>query len=57
MKHFPFKSKGFWGSVFVIVAAAYQLITGDYETAAALFGIGLSLLGIRHKLEYVRKGR
>ena len=51
MPSFPWGSKGFWGAVIVIVAALYKFFEGDVSTAATLFGIGLSLLGIRHALE------
>jgi len=39
------------GRVIVIAAALYLAFIGKYEEAAALFGVGLSLIGIRHKLE------
>jgi len=52
MGDFPYKSKGFWGAIVVIISALYLLATEDYEQGIALLGIGLGLLGIRHKLEY-----
>jgi len=51
MGNFPWESKGFWGALIVLAAAAYRLSTGDVVGAASLFGIGLSLLGIRHAYE------
>jgi len=48
---FPFKSKGFWGGVIVIAAAIYYVYLQQFQEAIKLFGIGLSLIGIRHALE------
>jgi len=47
---FPLYSKGFWGGVIVIIAAIYYAYLTNYSEAIKLFGIGLSLIGIRHKL-------
>jgi len=48
---FPWSSKGFWGSVIVILCACYYVYLGQLEEAIKLFGIGLGLLGIRHAFE------
>jgi len=48
---FPWSSKGFWGSVIVILSACYYVYLGQLEEAIKLFGIGLGLLGIRHAFE------
>jgi len=51
MGAFPWCSKGFWGSVIVIVSGLYTLFTQDVQQGITLLGIGLGLLGIRHALE------
>jgi len=51
MGGYPFRSKGFWGSVIVIISAVYMILTGDYQQGIALLGIGLGLLGIRKAVE------
>jgi len=51
MGKFPYGSKGFWGSIIVILAAIYTIYQGDTVNAASLFGIGLGMLGIRAKFE------
>jgi len=48
---FPWQSKGFWGSVIVILCGCYYVYLGQLEEAIKLLGIGLGLLGIRHHLE------
>jgi len=48
---FPLRSKGFWGSVILMVVAIYYVYLGQIEEAIKLFGIGLGILGIRHHLE------
>lgn len=55
MGKWPLTSKGFWGSVIIIAAAAYTALTMDFERAIPLFGTGLALLGIRHHLEEIKK--
>ena len=49
--HYPWKSKAVWGAGICIIAALYEVFTGDLKTAIELFGIGLGILGIRAKLE------
>jgi len=44
--------KGYVGAALVMLTGLYLASIGDYTNAVALFGIGLSLLGIRHKLDY-----
>ena len=51
MPEFPWRSKGFWGSLLIILAGIYSLLTGDYQNAAVLIGAGLALMGIRHAME------
>jgi len=44
--------KGYVGAVIAILAGIYIFYSGDKAAGAGLIGVGLSLLGIRHHLEY-----
>ena len=56
MHEWYLRSKGVIGSVILIVTGIYLLLTGYENEGAAAIGLGLSLLGIRHKLERIKKG-
>ena len=44
--------KGYIGATIVILTGIGLLATGNTTEGVSLIGIGLSLLGIRHKLDY-----
>jgi len=44
--------KGYLGAAIVMLTGLYLIAIGNVQEGAALFGVGLSLLGIRHKLDY-----
>ena len=54
MKHYPWKSKGFWGGVILVVLGLVSLAYGEVDQATYLIGLGLGILGIRDKLERKR---
>ena len=47
--------KGYLGAAILIIAGFYLLYKGNYERAIELIGVGLGILGIRHKLSYGKK--
>ena len=50
------RSKGVIGSIVLILTGIYLLLIGHENEGLAAIGLGLSLLGIRHKLERIKKG-
>ena len=56
MKHYPFKSKGFIGGAILVVLGLAEIAFGYVETGTTLIGLGLGILGIRDKLERIKKG-
>ena len=44
--------KGYLGGILVIIAGLLVALNGNQEQGLALIGMGLGLLGIRHKLSY-----
>ena len=44
--------KGYLGAGLTIVVGVYLLAIGETVSGLQLIGIGLALLGIRHKLDY-----
>lgn len=44
--------KGYLGSILVILSGLYLISQNRLQEAVTLIGMGLALLGIRHKLSY-----
>jgi hypothetical protein len=45
--------KGYVGAGLTIVLGVYLIAIGEHVAGLQLIGIGLALLGIRHKLDYM----
>ena len=56
MQEWVVKSKTILGAVIVLLLGVYLMVSGNEQEGLAMIGIGLSLLGIRHKLERIKKG-
>ena len=44
--------KSYLGAALIFASAIYALMNGHNQEALTLFGVGLGILGIRHKLGY-----
>jgi len=49
--------KGYLGAAITILVGIYLLAIGEAIAGAQLIGIGLALLGIRHKLDYMENNK
>ena len=56
MVAYPFNSKGMVGGLLLLIVGLYFLFNGDLEHAATIIGLALGVLGIRDKLERIKKG-
>jgi len=44
--------KGYVGAAVLMILGVLEIAQGQHQAGIALIGVGLSLLGIRHKLDY-----
>lgn len=49
--------KGYAGAAILIAAGLYLLVIGEEIAGIEAIGLGLGLLGIRHKLDYSQESR
>jgi hypothetical protein len=49
--------KGYLGAGLTICIGIYLIAIGEHVSGVQLIGIGLALLGIRHKLDYMENNK